>query len=146
MCVTGNNTFTIHSKITDIGEGVVNLQFHPIASTIVQRDTGKLVNVTIKNCDVELILCIWRFFCYSELAIRNNFVNIRQVSYFRTILYTSGQMYTNNNFNILHIFTSKRQNVLNVVSYLFFVWFYKAVAKIHPRVCISVICCFIFTL
>ena len=36
ICAAGENTFTIHSKITDIGEEVVSLHFHPIAFTIVQ--------------------------------------------------------------------------------------------------------------
>ena len=35
-CARGKNAYTIHSKITDIGEKVVSLQFYPIAFTVLQ--------------------------------------------------------------------------------------------------------------
>ena len=45
ICATGKNTFTIYSKITDIGEGVVSLHFHPIAFNIVQLKGHRQVSV-----------------------------------------------------------------------------------------------------
>ena len=45
ICAAGKNTFTTHSKITDIGEGVVSLHFHTIAFTIVQLKGHRQVSL-----------------------------------------------------------------------------------------------------
>ena len=49
ICAAGKNTFTTHSKITDIGEGVVSLHFHTIAFTIVQLKGHRQVSVFRKH-------------------------------------------------------------------------------------------------
>ena len=68
ICAAGKNTFTIHSKITDIGEEVVSLQFHLIAFTIVWNQLKGHRQVSVfRNESIVAKLTWLPHFCYCSV-------------------------------------------------------------------------------
>ena len=77
ICVTGKSIFTIHSKITNIGEGVVSLHFHPIAFAIVQLKGHSQFSLRKHSCQSFTWL---PHFCYCSVRLdemARNHLNLR---------------------------------------------------------------------